>query len=177
VSPTNYDEYRFVGTYSSSNVTLNGGTVESVSKKDGDLVVKATLKAITGTYTCPDDAYWEDSSKIGKARWTESENGSGYYDVYLYRGNSCVKKIEKHRGTTISLYKYMTSKGTYTFRVRAVPNSEHEKKYAKKSEWTYSDEYYLDAEDVYESDRYDDDDDIIGIGPGGYSSYALAEQY
>ena len=42
----------------------------------------------------------------------------------------------------------MTKEGTYSFKVRAVPGSESDKKYAKKSEWTESDDMYINKEHV-----------------------------
>ena len=58
------------------------------------MVIRAN--GIKGTYDPPEDAEW--GSTRGRARWEEPENGgSGYYDVYLYRGSSVVKKLEEYK--------------------------------------------------------------------------------
>ena len=43
-------DYAFKGTYRSSNVTVKGGEFISASKSSGDLVIKAKLKPIKGTF-------------------------------------------------------------------------------------------------------------------------------
>ena len=42
----------------------------------------------------------------------------------------------------------MSSKGTYTFKVRALPSNDEVSKYASKSDWTISDEVYIDEDDA-----------------------------
>lgn len=42
----------------------------------------------------------------------------------------------------------MSSKGTYTFKVRALPSNDEVSKYASKSDWTISDEVYIDENDA-----------------------------
>ena len=51
-------------------------------------------------------------------------------------------------GTSFDFYPYMTSAGTYTFRVRAVPKDDETDKYADPSEWIYSGDLELDKEHV-----------------------------
>lgn len=43
-------DYAFKGTYRSSNVTVKGAEFVSASKSSGDLVIKAKLKPIKGTF-------------------------------------------------------------------------------------------------------------------------------
>lgn len=150
------DEYSFKGSYQSSNVKVSGGTFVSASKRgSGDqLVVTLKVNAIKGEYDAPEEAYWK-SSGIGGARWTEVEDSSDAYDVYLYRGSTVVKKVEGLKATSYNFYPYMTKEGTYTFRVRTVPYTETEKKYAKKSDWVESDEYYLPKEKVSDGSGQD----------------------
>lgn len=145
-------DYSFKGSYSSSNITVKGGTFVSAKKSSGELEVTVKLSGIKGTYTPPSDATWRDSG-YGKAVWTEDEDDediitSGYYDVYLYRGGSVVKKLEAYKGTSYDFYPYMTKKGTYKYRIRTVPYTETEKKYGTRSEWLESDEIYIDEEHV-----------------------------
>ena len=59
-----------------------------------------------------------------------------------------MKRLEAYKGTSYNFYPYMTKKGTYKYRVRAVPYTEAQKKYGTKSEWLESDEIYIDEESV-----------------------------
>lgn len=145
-------DYSFRGNYSAGNVTVKGGTFVSARKSSsGDLELTVKLSGIKGIYRAPSDAVWRDSG-YGQAMWTMGEEdeeeekrvSSGYYDVYLYRGSSIVKKLEDYKGTTYNFYPYMTKKGTYKFKVRTVPHTEAEKKYGTRSDWTESDEVYLE---------------------------------
>lgn len=139
--------YYFKGTYRSSNVTIKGGTFVSASRKNDDtLVVTLKVNPIKGQYQAPDEVNWR-SSGLGKARW-DSVDGADAYDVYLYRGGSLVHKLEAYKGTSYDFYPYMTKYGTYSFKVRAVPSTDSEQKYGKKSDWTESDEMYIAKEDV-----------------------------
>lgn len=145
-------DYSFKGSYSASNVTVKGGTFVSAKKSSGELEITVKVNGIKGTYDPPSDATWRDSG-YGKAVWTtdeeEDENvSSGYYDVYLYRGGSIVKKLEAYKGTNYNFYPYMTKKGTYKYKVRTVPFTETQKKYGERSEWLESDEIYIDDEHV-----------------------------
>ena len=149
------DEYAFKGGYQSSNVSVKGGTYVSASRSGSDtLYVTFTFKPIKGTYESPEDAYWRDSG-YGNARWSSVDNSSDAYDVYLYRGSTVVKKVETLKATSYNFYPYMTKAGTYSFRVRTVPYTETEQKYAKRSDWTESDEMYLPEEKVSDGSGQD----------------------
>ncbi len=148
------NDYSFRGSYSSDNVSVKGGTFVSAKRSSaGDLEVTVKLNGIKGTYTAPSDATWRNSG-YGSAQWAmdgdedDESVTSGYYDVYLYRGGTTVKKLEAYKGTSYDFYPYMTKKGTYKYKVRTVPYTESQKKYGTKSEWTESDEIYIDEEHV-----------------------------
>lgn len=146
-------EYIFRGGYSSSNVSIKGGTFVSarVVSSGRELEVTVKLSAIKGQYPTPDDAYWRGSG-YGSATWVmDSDNrklSSGYYDVYLYRGSTVVKKLEAYQGTSYNFYPYMTKKGTYSFKVRTVPSPSSSMKTSTRSEWLESDEVYVDENHV-----------------------------
>ncbi|MDO4787916.1 MAG: N-acetylmuramoyl-L-alanine amidase family protein [Johnsonella sp.] len=143
--------YAFKGSYSSSNISINGGEFISASKKNGRLIVSIRLKPVKGSFFVPYDLKFSENgnlSAIGKASWKAPEQSSGYYDLVLYRGSNQVHSLEEYNGESYNFYPYMTSKGVYKFKVRSVPHTEEEKLYGKKSEWEYSDEYYLDEEHV-----------------------------
>jgi len=163
---TNSDEYAFKGGYQSSNVSIKGGTYVSSSRSGSDtLYVTFTFKPVKGTYESPEDADWRDSG-YGTAKWSSVDNSSGAYDVYLYRGNSIIKKVEKLKATTYNFFPYMTKAGTYSFKVRTVPYTESEQKYGKNSEWTESGEVYLPQEKV--SDGSGQDNSAVANGQVGW---------
>lgn len=143
--------YKFNSSYSSSKITVKGGTFVSASRQSTDkLTVTVRTKAAKGDLESPDDAYWEStrasSSKFGYAKWDSVSNAA--YDVYLYRGSKIVHKVTDLRTTSYNFYPYMTTKGTYTFRVRAVASSDSMAAYAGNSGWTISDELYVDEDEV-----------------------------
>ena len=141
------DLYAFKGGYSSGNVSIKGGDYVTSSRSKSDtLYVTFTFNPLKGTYNPPENAYWGDS--IGYAEWSEGEYSSGAYDVYLYRGNTIIKKVECLKKTSYDFYPYMTKAGNYSFKVRTTPGTETEKKYGKKSGWTESDEADLTEENV-----------------------------
>lgn len=141
------DEYGFVGTYKSSNVTVKNGTFVSASRKGYDrLVVTVKTKPVKGQYEAPDEAYWKEH-QLGTAVWEKADHVDAY-DVTLYKGSSSVYKIKAYKGTKVNFYPYMTSAGTYSFKVRSVPESESQKDYAKSSEWVESEEIYIAKESV-----------------------------
>ncbi len=152
--------YAFRGSYSSRNVSVKGGKATSTRREaNEELSVLITLNGVTGQYSEPINAGWLDNDG-GTAVWDEdyddyyyydeyaSAATSGYYDVYLYRGNMVVYKLEEYKGTTYDFYPYMTKEGTYYYKIRTVPHTAEQKKYGKKSEWVESDEIYIDAENV-----------------------------
>ncbi|MDR1550629.1 MAG: N-acetylmuramoyl-L-alanine amidase family protein [Hungatella sp.] len=163
---TNSDEYAFKGGYQSSNVSIKGGTYVSASRSGSDtLYVTFTFKPIKGTYDSPEDAFWRESG-YGNAKWSSVDNSSGAYDVYLYRGSSVVKKVEKLKATSYNFYPYMTKAGTYSFKVRTVSYTESEQKYGKNSDWTESNEVYVPQEKV--SDGSGQDDNAVANGQVGW---------
>lgn len=142
-----YDsEYRFRSSYSSNNVSVSGGSYVSSTRTGGDLKVTIRVSGIKGTYDAPENAEWGNSK--GRATWGKGDDSTSYFDVYLYRGSTVMKKLEDYNGTSYNFYPYMTKEGDYTFKVRAVPHTESEKKYGKKSEWTESDDQYIDKDQV-----------------------------
>ncbi len=152
------EEYTFRSSYSSSAITVKGGTFVSARRSNGELEIVVRLNGIKGQFYAPTDATWRETSK-GRAIWdTEWDDdhddeyyksiSSGYYDVWLYRNNTRVVKLEDYKGTSYNFYPYMTKAGTYTYRVRSVPHTQEQKEYGKNSEWTESDEFYIDEDEV-----------------------------
>ena len=135
------NDYRFSSSYSSSKVTVKTDPAE-------------------GSLDEPEEVYWSSgkytSSKFGYADWEKVEDAA--YDVYLYRGSKTIKKVTDLHTSSYNFYPYMTSEGTYTFRVRAVPADSSVSKYAKKSDWVTSDELYVDEDEVSDGSGQDKDD-------------------
>lgn len=145
------NDYKFNTSYSSSKVTVKGGTFVSAQRQSSTkLVVTVKTKEAQGTLEAPDDLTWVSykagTSRFGYAKWDSVSNAA--YDVYLYRSSKLVHRVTDLKSTTYNFYPYMTAKGTYTFRVRAVPADSDIAKYADQSEWVYSDELYVDSDEV-----------------------------
>ncbi len=158
-----YDsEYKFRSSYSSSSISVSGGSYVSSSKTGGDLKVTIRVSGIKGTYDAPEEAEWGNSR--GRATWEKGEDSTNYFDVYLYRGSTVVKKLEDYNGTSYNFYPYMTKEGDYRFKVRTVPHTESEKKYGKKSDWTESGDQYIDEDEVSDGSGQTSDN---GSTPGG----------
>ena len=140
--------YYFKGTYRSSNVTIKSGSFVSAKREDSDtLVVRLRVNAIKGDFSAPEDAYWKDNTK-GTARWERPDEGdTGKYEVVLRRGNSRIHAVET-TGLSYDFYPYMTTAGTYSFRVRTIAKTSKDESYGKNSDWVESDELYIAKEDV-----------------------------
>lgn len=144
-------DYEFKSSYTSSKVTVKGGTYVSARRNsDDELVVTLKTKEAEGTLEIPDDPRWmsekSSSDKFGYAKWDSVDDAA--YDVNLYRNDKVVHKVTDWGKTSYNFYPYMTKEGDYTFRVRAVPKNEDVEEYAKKSDWGYSDELYVDDDEV-----------------------------
>ena len=155
------NDYRFSSSYSSSKVTVRGGDFVSAKRQgSGKLLVTVKTDPAKGDLEEPEEAYWSSgkytSSKFGYADWEKVEDAA--YDVYLYRGSKTIKKVTDLHTSSYNFYPYMTSEGTYTFRVRAVPADSSVSKYAKKSDWVTSDELYVDEDEVSDGSGQDKDD-------------------
>ena len=155
------NDYRFSSSYSSSKVTVRGGDFVSAKRQgSGKLLVTVKTDPAEGSLDEPEEVYWSSgkytSSKFGYADWEKVEDAA--YDVYLYRGSKTVKKVTDLHTSSYNFYPYMTSEGTYTFRVRAVPADDSVSKYAKKSDWVTSDELYVDEYEVSDGSGQDKDD-------------------
>lgn len=144
-------DYEFKSSYSSSKVTVKGGTFVSARRNSSDeLVVTVKTREVEGTLEEPEDPRWmsekSSSDKFGYAKWDSVDEAA--YDVNLYRNDKVVHKVTDWNKTSYNFYPYMTKEGDYSFRVRAIPRNEDVEKYAEKSEWSYSDSLYVDEDEV-----------------------------
>ncbi len=153
----------FKGTYRSSNVSVKSGDFVSAKREDSDtLMVRIRVQAVKGNFAPPEDAYWKDNAR-GMARWEKPEDGdSGKYEVVLRRGSAKVHTVET-TGTSYNFYPYMTTAGTYSFRVRTIAKTSADENYGKSSDWIESDELYIAKEDVSDGSGRTD----VAVGPTG----------
>lgn len=146
------DDYEFRSSYSSSKVNIKGGTFVSARRgsTDEELIVTVKTKKAEGIFDVPDDVDWKSTryqnGNFGVAKWSRVQDAA--YDVVLLRNNSVVHRVEDTKKTSYDFYPYMTKKGEYTFRVRAVASTTAMEAYAEKSEWVYSDSLYVEADEV-----------------------------
>ena len=146
------NDYRFSSSsYTSSKVKVKNGTFVSASRTSSDrLVVTVKTKPAKCDLDAPGEAYWQTtksgSSDLGLAKWEAVEDAS--YEVYLYRFFFNDTATTEIYTSSCDLFPYMSSKGTYTFKVRALPSNDEVSKYASKSDWTISDEVYIDENDA-----------------------------
>ncbi|MDO5564716.1 MAG: N-acetylmuramoyl-L-alanine amidase family protein [Eubacteriales bacterium] len=149
-SSSNEYYYRFVSGYSQSTCSISGGEFVSAQRLGiSSLKVICKIKGIKGTYKEPQNVTWVDEK--GYATWEGVNNSdSGYYDIALYRDDTKITTITKHRGNSYNFYNYMTREGSYTISVRTVPGTDMQLTYGKKSELAYSGSLYISAEDVYD---------------------------
>ena len=168
------NNYRFSSSaYTSSKVKVKNGTFVSASRTSADrLVVTVKTRPAKGDLESPGEAYWvterSGSSDLGLAKWEAVEDAS--YEAYLYRGNKVVYKSGEIHVSNYDFFPYMTSKGTYTFKVRALPSNDEVAKYASKSEWTTSDEVYIDESDAARAARRNPSGNHTGSGNNSGSS-------
>lgn len=148
---TDEDEYAFKSSYTASKVTVKGGSFVSARRNDADqLVVTLKTNEVEGVLAEPEDPRWLSENfkneKFGYAKWDSVTDAA--YQIQLLRNDKIVHRVSDWKSTSYDFYPYMTKEGDYEFRVRAVPKNDDVKKYAKGSEWIYSDEMYVDDDEV-----------------------------
>lgn len=134
------DDYKFT---SSTKVKVSGFHSDLKSKKvldSGDgLRVDIKLRKVGGDLETAEDLEWDGRH----AEWDDVDDADKY-EVKLYRNGSSVTTITTSKNS-FNFYPYMTRSGDYTFKVRAISNSDNE-----KSDWSdESEEYYMTASEVY----------------------------
>lgn len=142
VELTAKDGYYF-SSMSKSKVSVSGmhGEYKTSKVMDGGstLRVEIRLRKVAGDLTDIEENYWDGKT----AEWTEIDDADKY-EVKLYRGTRTVTTVTT-TGHRYNFYPHMTSAGDYSFKVRAISNSDGE-----KSAWTeLSDEFYISSDDVY----------------------------
>lgn len=132
--------YYFDKTTSSSKFNISGAEYSTSKRTEDNEVVEltVTLNRVKGDLNAPEGVSWSGNS-IGQGEW-EEVSGAGYYEAKLYRNGNVVKSIQQISNTYYNFYPYMTKKGTYTFKVRAVAKNSAQEKYLSNSSWSESDD-------------------------------------
>ncbi|MBR5266629.1 MAG: N-acetylmuramoyl-L-alanine amidase family protein [Lachnospiraceae bacterium] len=151
LEPLDEDDYAFKSSYAASKVTVKGGSFVSARRNDADqLVVTLKTKEAEGILAEPDEPRWLSENfkndKFGYAKWDSVTDAA--YQIHLYRNDKIIHRVSDWMSTSYNFYPYMTKEGDYHFRVRAIPKNEDVKKYATSSEWTESEEMYVDDNEV-----------------------------
>ena len=154
-------EYRFASGIKKTDVTLidpKDGKVTSITRGDSGrkLTVKVELPKLEH-----EAGYYEDAlvvegvefdSDTGMGYWEENEYADRY-EVKIYRNDAYVGGVFKTTELDYDFSKYFTRKGDYYFSVRGV----RDKKGSSddyKSEWTDSEEFYVEYEEAKEIRLY-----------------------
>lgn len=138
-------DYYFNKSIRSSKVSLSGADYSSIKFSEDAKTVTLTVKLdkVEGTLSNVGGASW-NSSVLGKAEWDDVENANAY-ELKLYKGGNVVYKIDRITTTSVNLFPYMTRKGSYYYRVRAIPRNSSEKDYLTESQWVESGELEIDT--------------------------------
>lgn len=147
----------FDKTVTTKKVVVNGAVLSSVKKDDDNetLILSVKLTPVKGTLEEAENAEWV-GFPLGKASWVKVPNATAY-ELKLFRNEQLVYSVEKCIGTQFDFYPYMTQGGTYSFRVRGIPVSSTEAKYITPGDWAYSDDDYIDSDEIAEN-RYNESD-------------------
>lgn len=144
------DGYTFASGFNKDDVALDEeeGTVTSVSRSSTKLTVSVTLPEL---YYGDDYDEGDYELDVYELAWDDSENGCAYwegtdyakkYELKLYRDGDSISSVLSTKDTTYDFSSYFTKSGEYSFKVRAVRNSNN------TSGWSESDEWYVSKEDA-----------------------------
>lgn len=142
LEPTAVSDDYFLASYKASNVSVSGGTFVSAKREGDALVVTLRVTGVKGEFDPPLDVFWNENN-LGQARWEKPENGTGKYEVQLYKDGKTAYKLGETSAIQYNFYPYMTKAGYYSVRVRTIPSTETQKKYGKASEWVESGELQI----------------------------------
>lgn len=138
--------YRFSSQYSKSNFSISGAEYISSNKRGDNLFVNLKVKPARGKYEEPEDPRF--TNNYGEATWEEPRVGTGYYDLIIYRNGTQIASIKEYNDNYIDLSSYMTKKGRYSFKVRTVAYTREQKLAGLNSDYEYSDDFYLEDDDI-----------------------------
>lgn len=140
------DGYTFASGFSKDDVALDDeeGTVTSVSRSSTKLTVNVTLPELYYG-----DDYDEDYDlDVYELEWDDAGDGSAYwegsdyakrYELKLYRDGEQIGSTYTTENTTYDFSAYFTTGGDYTFKARAVRNSNNTSGWSTSDSWSVSD--------------------------------------
>ena len=114
------------------------------TNNDETLLLTVLLTPASGTLEIPDTAEWMGYPP-GKATWAQVPY-AGAYELKLYRNGQMVQGIPKVIATNYDFTPDDHS-GNLSVRVRAIPKDTEETAYITSSDWVYSDELDIDADE------------------------------
>lgn len=143
------DDYTFASGLGKDDVALDEdtGTVTSVSRSSSTkLTINVTLTELYYSDDYEDEDYDLD---VYELVWDQAGGGYGYwegtdyakrYDVRLFRDGEAVTSTLSTEKNTYNFSQYFTKGGSYTFKARAVRNSNNTSSWKESEEWDVSDE-------------------------------------
>ena len=133
------EEGYYFSSINAGKTTIRGASYSSVGKGSDNhsITLSVKLKPVKGTLGTVESAWWEQTP-TGKARWEKLEHAPAY-ELKLYCGDSMVYHVDKTTSVTYDFFPYMTRRGDYCFKVRAIAKTEADKEYLEPGEWTESD--------------------------------------
>jgi len=141
------DGYAFMSGFGKDEVALDedSGKVTSVSRSASRITVNITLTELYYSDDYDDDYYDLDVYDLG---WDGAGSGYAYwegtdyakrYEVRLYRDGEEASKVLSTEDTTYDFSSYFTKGGDYSFKARAVRNSNNTSSWSTSDEWEVSD--------------------------------------
>ena len=132
------EEGYYFSSINEGKTTIRGAVYSTVRKGSDNhsIALLVKLKPVKGTLGTVESAWWEQTP-AGKARWEKSEHAPAY-ELKLYCGDSMVYHVDKTTSATYDFFPYMTRRGDYYFKVRAIAKTESDAEYLEPGEWTES---------------------------------------
>lgn len=125
----------FDGSYTRSGFSIYGGTLASVSEKDGETTVKLSYVPVARLGS-PAQAGWSDAMRT-KAVWKKVPYASRY-QLRLYQENQWIKTMVTN-ATSMDLVDSLRDGLSYYYEVRAVARDKSESAYLEDGDFTVSD--------------------------------------
>lgn len=150
---------RVPGTFTSSDSTVNGGTLVSVKAEDGESVIKVSYIP-AAKLESPEKAGWSDASKT-KASWKKVPFAHRYQIVLYKEGGIWVKSLTTS-STSVDLLQYMENGQKYYYTVKAILKDSSEEDYLKEGEPVTSDDSVVQ---------------VLGDTEGSWAEYKNGKKY
>lgn len=124
------------GSFPRSEISINGGSILSVSDKDGESAVKISYIPVAQLGS-PEWAGWSDETRT-KAVWKKVPHAFKY-QVHLYQNDQWIKTMTTS-ATSLDLAGSLRDGLSYYYEVRAITKDKEESAYLKDGDFTISDD-------------------------------------